>query len=135
VPVFCFSATHALTPDGTMFRVSQDDLIGNGHTIEDAKEIIRGQPPGRYHVDEMRADPLRSGHTSRRWGVAIRRPDGSPARGGKRSALRGRATHRGKSKGHGNLNHESVMAKIAAKTAATQQTNTTFITQPCVSIL
>jgi hypothetical protein len=29
-----------------------------------------------YHVDEISADPLPSGHTSRRWGTAIKRPDG-----------------------------------------------------------
>ena len=42
-------------------------------------------------------------------------------------------TLRGKSKGHGN--HERVMARMAAKTAVTQPTNTTFITQPCASVL
>ena len=33
--------------------------------------------PGRYHVDQIEADPLPSGHTWRRWGIAIKRPDGS----------------------------------------------------------
>ena len=60
-----------------MFRVSQDDLIGDADTIEAAKEIVRVQRPGRYHVDEISADPFPSGHTSHRWGVAIKRPDGS----------------------------------------------------------
>jgi hypothetical protein len=32
--------------------------------------------PGPYHVDEIAADPLPSGHTSRRWGVAITHPHG-----------------------------------------------------------
>ena len=34
---------------------------------------------GLYHVDEISADPLPSGHTSRRWGVGIKRLDGSVA--------------------------------------------------------
>jgi hypothetical protein len=31
----------------------------------------------RYHVDQSSAEPLPSGHTSRRWGVGIKRPDGA----------------------------------------------------------
>jgi hypothetical protein len=38
--------------------------------------IVQGQPPGRYDVDEIRADPFPSGHTSRSWGRMIRHPDG-----------------------------------------------------------
>jgi hypothetical protein len=60
-----------------MFRVSQDDLIDDADTIDGAREIVRGQPPGRYHIDELSADPVPTGHTSQRWGVAIRRPNGS----------------------------------------------------------
>jgi hypothetical protein len=30
-----------------------------------ARVIVRGQPPGRYDVDEIRAEPLPSGNTSR----------------------------------------------------------------------
>src|SRR5262249_36625898 len=32
--------------------------------------------PGRFDVDEIRAEPFPSGHTSRSWGRMIRRPDG-----------------------------------------------------------
>jgi hypothetical protein len=60
-----------------MLRVSRDDFIDDADTIDGAREIVRAQPPGRYHVDEISADPLTSGQTSRRWGVAIRHPDGS----------------------------------------------------------
>jgi hypothetical protein len=56
----------------------------NGHeAIIDVDQIkaiepaIRFSELGRYHVDEISADPLPSSHTSRRWGVAIKRPDGS----------------------------------------------------------
>ena len=40
------------------------------------REIVRGQPPGRYDVDEIRAEPFPSGHTSRQWGRLIRHPVG-----------------------------------------------------------
>jgi hypothetical protein len=53
-----------------MFRVSQDDLIGDADTIDEVREIVRQQPAGRYHIDEMSVDPLPSGHTARRWGVS-----------------------------------------------------------------
>jgi hypothetical protein len=59
-----------------MFRVSnKGDGIDDADTIEGAREIVRGQPPGRYDVDEIRADPFPSGHTSRAWGRMIRHPD------------------------------------------------------------
>ena len=52
-----------------MFRVSQrSDGIDDADTIEGAREIVRGQPPDRYDMDEIRADPFPSGHTSRSWG-------------------------------------------------------------------
>jgi hypothetical protein len=60
-----------------MFRFSRDDLIDNAETIEDSREIVRGQPPGRYHVDEIRAEPFACGHTSRAWGHLIRDYDGA----------------------------------------------------------
>jgi hypothetical protein len=37
--------------------------------------IVRGQQPGRYDVDEIRAEPFGSGHSSRLWGRLIRHPD------------------------------------------------------------
>jgi hypothetical protein len=63
-----------------MFRVShQGEGIDEVGTIEGARQIVRGQAPGRYHVDEISADPLPSGHTSWRWGVGIKRSDGEVA--------------------------------------------------------
>jgi hypothetical protein len=52
----------------------------NGEPIETAdsqegmKRVIDGLGPGRYHVHEISSDPIPSGHTSRRWGVGIKRP-------------------------------------------------------------
>lgn len=56
-----------------MFRVSH-----RGERIDDAETIegVRGQPPGRYDVDEIWAEPFPSGHTSRLWGRIIRHPNG-----------------------------------------------------------
>ncbi len=60
-----------------MFRVSQQGGgIDDADTIEGAREVVRGRPPGRYDVDEIRTEPLPSGHTSRSWGRLIRHPDG-----------------------------------------------------------
>jgi hypothetical protein len=60
-----------------MFRVShRGDGIDDADTLEGARGIGRGQPPGRYDLDEIRAEPLPSGHTSRQWGRLIRHPDG-----------------------------------------------------------
>jgi hypothetical protein len=39
-------------------------------------EMVRRAPSGRYHIDEISANPSPSGHTSRRWGFAIRRDNG-----------------------------------------------------------
>jgi hypothetical protein len=64
---------HHLPLTATMFRVGPQ-----GEGIDGAREIVREQPPGRYDVDEIRAEPFPfpSGHTSRSWGRLIRRPDG-----------------------------------------------------------
>ena len=40
------------------------------------EQFVSRQPPGRYDVDEIRADPFPSGHTSRQWGRMIRHADG-----------------------------------------------------------
>jgi hypothetical protein len=60
-----------------MFRVShKGEGIGDVDTIESVREIVRGQPAGRFDVDEIRAEPFASGHTSRAWGQMIRHPNG-----------------------------------------------------------
>ena len=48
--------------------------VGSVEAIEDA---VRAGEPGGFHADEICSDPLPSGRTSRRWGVGIKRPDGS----------------------------------------------------------
>jgi hypothetical protein len=62
-----------------MFRFSQngqEPIIDADH-VEAIEPTIRASELGRYHVDEISADPLPSGHTSRRWGVGIKRGDGT----------------------------------------------------------
>jgi hypothetical protein len=50
-----------------MFRVSRHDLIGHADTIDGVREIVRGQLVGPDDLNEIRADPFPSGHTSRAW--------------------------------------------------------------------
>jgi hypothetical protein len=60
-----------------MFRVShRGEGIDDTDTHEGARGIVQGQLPGRYDVDEIRAEPFPSGHTSRQWGWLIRHRDG-----------------------------------------------------------
>jgi hypothetical protein len=59
------------------FRVSRQGVgIDDADTINAARQIVRDQPPGRYDVDDIRAEPFPSGHTSRQWGRLIRRTGG-----------------------------------------------------------
>ncbi len=65
----------------SIYRISrngQEPILDVAQVVE-LEPAIRSSEPGRYHIDEISADPLPSGHTSRRWGVGIRRPDGSVA--------------------------------------------------------
>ena len=64
-----------------MYRVSRDgpEPIVDVDQVEAIEPAIRSSEPGRYHVDEISADPLPSGHTSRGWGPdAMRHSRGRP---------------------------------------------------------
>jgi hypothetical protein len=63
-----------------MFRISRrgSDHIVDVHQVEAIERAIRSSAPGR-HVDEISRDPLPSSHTSRRWGVGIKRHDWTAA--------------------------------------------------------
>jgi len=54
---------------------SQGDPVGAA-AVEGLRRLVERLGPGRYQVDEIAANPLPWGHTSRRWGSAIKRPDG-----------------------------------------------------------
>lgn len=49
-----------------MFRVShRGEGMVDADTNEGAREIVRGQSPGRYDANEIYAEPFPSGHTLR----------------------------------------------------------------------
>jgi hypothetical protein len=62
-----------------MYRISHNgqEPIVDVDRLEVIEPAIRLSEPGRYQVDQIERDPLPSGHTSRRWGIAIKRPDGT----------------------------------------------------------
>jgi hypothetical protein len=59
-----------------MFRISRGEWGFDSDTLERARDVLRRQNRGRFHVDEIRAEPFASGHTSRSWGSLIRHADG-----------------------------------------------------------
>ncbi len=64
-----------------VFRISRTDSdhVIDVRAIESIEPAIRASKRGRYHIDEISADPFPCGHKSRGWGVAIKLPDGSVA--------------------------------------------------------
>ena len=62
----------------SLFRIVDRDgeMLADADRLDGVTEIVRRAPTGRYHVDEISADPLPSGHASRRWGSAVRHDDG-----------------------------------------------------------
>jgi hypothetical protein len=63
----------------TRVRISQParEPVSDVGSVEAVEGAIQVTGPDHYHVDEISSDPLPSGHTSRRWGTAIKRPDGA----------------------------------------------------------
>jgi hypothetical protein len=61
-----------------MFRISRDlNTVIDVAQVDEIERVIRVLKPGHYHVDEISANPLPSGLTSRRWGIGIKNADGS----------------------------------------------------------
>jgi len=58
-----------------MFRVTRGQKGFDADSLDQARERLGREEPGQYRVDEMRADPFPSGHTSRGWGGMIRHAD------------------------------------------------------------
>jgi hypothetical protein len=65
----------------SIYRISQPgrEPITNVDAVEAVGRAIRNGEPGRFHVDEIGAEPLQSWHTNRQWGVEFERPDGTVA--------------------------------------------------------
>jgi hypothetical protein len=62
----------------SVFRIvnHEGEMLADADSLDGVTEALRNAPPGRYHIDEISAKPLPSGHTARRWGRAIRQDDG-----------------------------------------------------------
>ena len=62
-----------------MYRISRNvhEPIVDVDQVEAIEPAIRSSEPGRYQVDQIEREPRPSGHTSRRWGVGIKHPNGS----------------------------------------------------------
>jgi hypothetical protein len=65
----------------SIFRISRpdDDQVVEVDSLDGVERTIASGKAGRYHVDEISHDPLASGHTSRRWGIGIKRHDDTVA--------------------------------------------------------
>jgi hypothetical protein len=64
-----------------MFRISRNgqEPVIDVDQVDAIEPTIRSSAPGRYRMDEFSCDPLPSDHSSRRWGVGIKRHDGTVA--------------------------------------------------------
>ena len=62
-----------------MFRISRDgkEPVIDVASVDDVEPGMRAVEPGRRHIDQIERDPLPSDNTSRRWGVGIKRDDGT----------------------------------------------------------
>jgi hypothetical protein len=54
---------------------SDGDPIGTALSIHSLTRLFENFLPGRDRIDEISHDPFPSGHTSRRWGIAVKRND------------------------------------------------------------
>jgi len=72
-------ANEAQSEDHAMFRVIREpDCSAMASSPEEVAQTLRHSRPGPYVVEEVTpaGELLRSGHSCRRWGTAIRHPDG-----------------------------------------------------------
>ena len=56
---------------------SDGDPIKTAMSVFSLKRLLKSIPPGLYYIDEISPEPLPSGDTSRRWGIAVKRGDSS----------------------------------------------------------
>jgi hypothetical protein len=61
-----------------MYRISRGlAQVVDVDTVDQIEPAVRALGSGRYQIDQIEREPLPSGHTSRRWGVGLKMPDGS----------------------------------------------------------
>jgi hypothetical protein len=62
-----------------MFRISSagQEPVTDVDKLDQIEQALQALGPVRHHVDQIKANPLPCGHTSRRWGVRIKKHDGS----------------------------------------------------------
>jgi hypothetical protein len=66
--------------EGSMYRISSQngrEPVIDIDSLDEIEPALRSSKPGRYRVDEISADPLPTGHTSKRWGIVIKWRDGA----------------------------------------------------------
>jgi hypothetical protein len=63
----------------TRVRISQPgrEPITDDDSVEAVEGALRAGEPGRDHLHKISAEPLLSGHASRRWGTTIHRLEGA----------------------------------------------------------
>ena len=66
-------------PSSVRQIIKDDDIVASASRPEAVAKILKGAWPGRYVIEEssMAGETLRSGYTCQRWGIAIRKDDGS----------------------------------------------------------
>jgi hypothetical protein len=60
-----------------VYRIGPAASCVDVRSVAATADRLRSDKVGRFNIDILSADPLPGGHTSRRWGVGIKRADGS----------------------------------------------------------
>jgi hypothetical protein len=66
-------------PNSVLQVIMGDHIVASASGPEDVASMLKGARPGRYVIEEssMAGEFLPSGYTCQRWGIAIRKADGS----------------------------------------------------------
>jgi hypothetical protein len=66
-------------PTSVLQIIMGDDIVASASGPEEVAATLKGALPGRYVIEEssMAGELLPSGYSCQRWGVAIRRADGT----------------------------------------------------------
>jgi hypothetical protein len=66
-------------PNSVLQIIKGDDIVASASRPEEIAATLKGAWPGRYVIEEssMARELLPSGYTCQRWGIAIRKADGT----------------------------------------------------------